>query len=139
MPSITTKQDLTSTTIQIRSDDAKSNFLNFEQRWESTSAIRVFAKINKVSNFDELYQDLTIFEKDYINLVCNSIKFNKPVVYYLPDWIFLSKDGNTVEDVLSKVLVELFTGLGDESQNLFKIDIIELNLDPGVEIGFPVE
>ena len=139
MPNITTRMGLTSTTIQIRNEDAKSNFMNFEQRWEAAGAIKVTAKINKADNFDDLYESLPLLEKDYINLICNQTKFDTYKTFYIPDWVFLSGSDSTTEEAVCRVVSELFTGLYDVSKSLFKITVSELDLDPGVEVGFPVE
>ena len=139
MPNLTTKMDLTSTTIQIRNDDAKSNFLTFEHRWESTAAIRVVAKINKSEDFDKHFSELPYPDREYVNLVCNQLTFDSPVVFYLPDWVFLTGDDESMGASISNVLVEVFTGLYYDPNVLFKVDVLEADLDPGAEIVFPVE
>lgn len=139
MPSLTTKLDLTSTTIQIRNDDAKSNFLTFEHRWEAAAAIRVVAKINKSEDFDKHFAELPYPDQDYVNLVCNQVTFDKPVTFYLPDWVFLTGDDEPMDVAISNVLVEVFTGLYYDPNVLFKVDILEADLTPDAEIVFPVE
>jgi len=139
MPNLTTKLDLTSTTIQIRSDDAKSNFMSFDHKWEATSAIRIHAKVTKAEDFDELFLNLPLLEQDYITVACGNIQFGKELKFYLPDWVFLDSRGRTLEESVAMVVIELVTGISpDECQSLFNVEITFVDLEPGVEIGFPV-
>lgn len=139
MPNLTTKMDLTSTTIQIRSDDAKSNFMNFGHSWEAVSAIGVTAQVVKTEAFQSIFNDLVSYKKDYVNLVCNNTDFNKVKRFYLPDWVFLEVEGDSLEDSVSSVIIELVTGLSpEENHGMFKAIISGIEIDIDAEIGFPV-
>jgi hypothetical protein len=139
MSNLTTKLDLTSTTIQIRSDDAKSNFMNFEHKWEAVNCIEVKASVTKSEKFDLVYKTLTAYEKEYVNLVCNNTKFGEIRKYYLPDWVFLEVDGETMSESITNVIIEVVTGVNPvNTPGLFVATIDSINLDVDAELGFPV-
>lgn len=139
MPNLTTRMDLTSTTIQIRSDDAKSNFMNFDHSWEAVSAIKVSAKVVKTEIFQTVFNTLKAYEKEYINLVCNHTEFDKVKRYYLPDWVFLEGEDDTMEAAVCSVIVEMVTGLRPEDNHgMFKAIVTGIEMDIDAEIGFPV-
>lgn len=139
MPNLTTKLDLTSTTIQIRSDDAKSNFMNFDHDWEAVACILVTASVSKTDSFDEEFKKLPSYQREYLTLVCNNTVFDKEKRYYIPDWVFLEVEGETMKESIENVVIELVTGVKPRVMpNLFTANVTGIEMDIDAEIGFPV-
>lgn len=87
----------------------------------------------------QVFNTLKEYEKEYVNLICNHTEFNKVKRYYLPDWVFLEGEDDTMEAAICSVIVEMVTGLRPEDNHgMFKAIVTGIEMDIDAEIGFPV-
>ncbi len=142
MVHMVTRDDLTSTTIQIRGDDTRSNLLMFDTAWEASEGIKVVVRLHKAEDFEEMAEKLFPHQKEYLNAILTSVPFQKTKTFYLPDFAILSSGTcESLNDTLSRIVIELLTGAeADDTamQALFTVEFIGIEMDTDFEVGFPV-